>query len=425
MIWMNATAYAMGLMLTPLFLTVFGNTLGQAGIIFLAWVLAAGIFQIFNARLYHQALARNTGVRGENELINQALGPAASFIFPLCARLVLSVALTTSLLATSGFVFNEVFAYWFPNFGFAFFLLCTLFAINLVGQKAADIFQIGFVLVAASGLLLLSILGFIKESTISNHISFTAALPSLQSAFLALLLFTGFELSHLEISTPGRRMGLFTMVLAVTLAAGLFLLWGMATLRHTPMESLATTTVPYMRAARHILGQEGRLIMGSVLIAGTCAAVNSIFVRIGRYLTGHPGLLNWSESGSGRQQHLFSLLLLAGMPALLMLIGAAGSPWLELFVRAGLVFWILHYAVVHLSAWSEAKRDSATKGGSLHLLFSILLATGCLVLIRIDDRSLTLTLTMAAIFAAVSLLAFFRFRIRSGFSTPAKANTES
>jgi len=416
------TTFAMGLMLSPMFLAIFGNTLGEMGSIFVVFVVMAAVFQVFNARLYCQALQLEPRTGSEAVLIGSAMGPMAGFVFPMCARLVVATSLTASLLSTSGFVFNEVFVYWFPNFGFAFLLLAALLAINLAGRKVAGRFQVGFVAMAVTGLLILSFWGFSTSGRAPLHAPSWDNLQGLRAVFIALILFTGVDFSHLSSPPSNTQPPTTAMVSAIAAAAGVFCLWGTATLFNTSPENLAGTTVPYMTSARRIMGQEGRLIMGGVLLAGTCAAVNAIFISSGRLLTlmvdrGFPPDKRVNRHGHWGTARFLPVLLLAASTALLMLAGAAGSPLLEIFVHAGLVFWILNFAAVHFSAWLLEKRHLRSSleihsGASLsHLFFAAVLVFGCLVLIGTDSRSKMLLLSMAATLASMGVLAFLRDRV--------------
>ncbi|MCI5147360.1 MAG: hypothetical protein D3923_17980 [Candidatus Electrothrix sp. AR3] len=53
----------------------------------------------------------------------------------LAACLPLVILSATALLVTAGYTFNEVFLYWFPNFGFAFLLLSLLTFLQLLSER--------------------------------------------------------------------------------------------------------------------------------------------------------------------------------------------------------------------------------------------------------------------------------------------------
>ena len=74
-------------------------------------------------------------------------------VLPLCARVLLLVCASTGTLAIAGYVFNEVFVYWFPNLGFSFCVLVVLLTLNLLSPKVAKTAQLFFVAVALLGLV--------------------------------------------------------------------------------------------------------------------------------------------------------------------------------------------------------------------------------------------------------------------------------
>ena len=60
--------------------------------------------------------------------------------------------------------------------------------------------------------------------------------------------------------------------------------WNAAALIHVEASRLAGTSIPYILTARSILGQTGRIVMGIVVIAGACAAVNLLFQAVARMM---------------------------------------------------------------------------------------------------------------------------------------------
>ncbi|NIN66172.1 MAG: hypothetical protein GTO63_16055, partial [Anaerolineae bacterium] len=67
---------------------------------------------------------------------------------PLCARVAFTICAATGILVVAGYVFNEVFVYWFPNLGFSFLLLGFLLVLNLLGRTISLVAQVIFIAVA-------------------------------------------------------------------------------------------------------------------------------------------------------------------------------------------------------------------------------------------------------------------------------------
>lgn len=79
---------------------------------------------------------------GRDRFMQKNLGNWAALLLPLSSRLSLTLVAATGLVATAGFVFNEVFVYWFPNFLFAYLLLGLILIVNLLGRVVWGRFQL-------------------------------------------------------------------------------------------------------------------------------------------------------------------------------------------------------------------------------------------------------------------------------------------
>jgi hypothetical protein len=130
----------------------------------------------------------------------------------------------------------------------------------------------------------------------------------------------------------------------------LFVLWGGLMSLVVEPGRLASSFNPQMIAARQILGQPGRLVMGVALIAGAVALVNGLFLVLRRQLAEHVPA-PWSTAGTGRGKWLAAVgvVALAAAPALMMATGMAGEDLIDVYGRAALVFWLLHYSLIHLA----------------------------------------------------------------------------
>jgi len=115
-------------------------------------------------------------------------------ILSLGSRVAFTVCAATGLLATAGFTFNEVFVYWFPNFGFAFLLLGVLLAANLIGRGIPQGIQIACTGAALAGLLVLSGVGLTVQSAVAESAQRIAAIPDPRALFAGVLILVGFDL---------------------------------------------------------------------------------------------------------------------------------------------------------------------------------------------------------------------------------------
>ena len=149
-------AWAMGIMLSPDTLALLGNFVGKTGWTGLGLILGAMVVFFIHAANY-QTLNQKIG---ENDFLITRFGQLVVYL-PWTTRSFAAIFLSTGILVSSGFVFNEVFFHWFPNFGFAFLLLGILLGIHLtdipIGLKA----QVIFVALTVTGLLILILTGIL------------------------------------------------------------------------------------------------------------------------------------------------------------------------------------------------------------------------------------------------------------------------
>jgi amino acid transporter len=347
-------AYAMGLILSPEALILLGNTLGQSSLtLVVSGLVLAGSLYSLTALMYGRCGNAVPVYSGEAQLLLGTWGPVLATVLPLCARGVYTICAATGMLAIAGYVFNEVFVSWFPNLGFSFVMLGVIVVLNLFPPKIATAVQLLAVALVLGGILWLAstALGGAGQQVVPMLPGTGPVTLGPGRSFLAgLVLLMGVELALFAPSMPSgaRPTSVRPMVLALGLAVLLFWLWGWASLTAVAPARLAESTVPHMVTARALLGAHGRMIMGLVVLAGTCGAVNALLGGGARMLVGMGQqrlVPTWLSVGQGRP----ALLLLALEPAAMLGLGMAGEPETEVYTRAGVLFWMLLYAVGHLA----------------------------------------------------------------------------
>jgi basic amino acid/polyamine antiporter, APA family len=402
-----ATAAAAGLMLSPESLVFLGNSMGTAGPFFLLMLLGAAGLQLLTGRSYGILWKRYPGPGGEARAIREALGSFPAFAFPICSRVFLSVWISTGILATAGYVFNEVFFPTVPNLAFSFCLLALLLLLNLPGRKLAETAQFIFVAWVFCGLVLLSAAGLLQAGNAPFPEWAAPQTAALRSLFPALFLFIGFDLAGFRgKNSPGKAAGLSRVMFGAILgAAFLFFLWGMVSVRSVPLERLSGTTVPHMAAARSILGEMGRMWMGTVLLASACGAVNILLAGVPRMIVGMaeerilPAFL-----GRSPWRSFFPLLLLVAGVAAALGLGMAGSPMLDPLIRAGFLLWLANYAVVHLGILRLKIQGGA--GWSLPAAGLFVSSFGFIGILVTDVHPAFLLKSMVAVLAFACVLSF-------------------
>ena len=400
-------------MVSPEVLVLQGNIVGANGPVCFIAILSAMALHGLNAKSYQLIPADMNPRSFEILLLKDTFGSLTASILLLASRPVSAVCLGTATLVASGFVFNEVFVYWFPNFGFAVLVMLALLVLNLIGGRAVAIAQVFFVTVAVIGLLVLSVwamLLWFQTGEISDPrpVPFTA-----KSIVPAALLFIGYDLLNVSNGAGSPSRVTARMLTGIFVIGILALFWGLAAYRYVPSERLADSTLPHILTARKIGGQSGRVIIGLVVIAGTCAALNVLFHAVSRmmmqmaYNRMLPALFSRIPSRSP-----VPLFFLAAGIGLGMAAGFAGSDLLDKSIRAGLLFWLLSYAMTHLALFIHWHRVRSTHHRSwpayspvLHAIVFCTMFTCFVSLVLIDDNIRLLLLTMSVIFSVSLLMA--------------------
>lgn len=347
-------AFSVGLMLSPEALTTIGNLAGRMPAYFVILLSAGVLCHTVTSRVYGVSVHPRVGrLTGETDLISHALGPGPALFFSLFPKLLMFLCLSTSVLVMAGYAFNEVFVLWFPNLGFSFCLMALVMALSLAGARTANAAQVLFITVSALGLLVLVAAGLATVDYPGGD-TVDIAFPGrevLSHLFFPLMILIGFELSMFS-STDGKPplSAVRAMVWAVV-GMGFFLgVWGLVSLAHVSDGTLAASTLPHSLAARVIMGRSGRLIMGIVVISGTCGAVNVLLASVSRLVSAmaRDGLIP-AALVSVRGRAVVPPVLLAGGVFAMMGAGMGGKPILADLTMAAAWFWLASYAVAHLS----------------------------------------------------------------------------
>lgn len=386
-------ALGCGWLLCPEALVIAGNAAGHMGWFTLPLLaIAALMFSSSNRLLCNPHIPAVPGK--EFVILQKSVGkfPAAALLIASC--LPLTILAATALLVTSGYTFNEVFVYWFPNFGFAFLLLALLTIVQFFPEKTIHRLQFSFVTLAAGGLLLLALYGTFNSAKPISEILQPPDHFSPGSAATLLLLFTGSTI-FLEKQQPS----------GLVPAAGfvIFLFWTLASLAHVDPDRLVSSTVPYMTVSREILGDTGRQIMGVVVISGTCAAITGLIL----YCRQKFSLLVCEEKAptllSAKVQRWALPPLIAVVTFVLLATGLAGDELLEVYFRGALLLWLLYHSLLCLSALLWIKKDSQSIPFPASIS-TLLLMTGFLTLLLTSPHRMKLCTFILFVLAVSGLL---------------------
>lgn len=313
----------------------------------------------------------------------------------LAATTALVIFISTGILVTAGFTFNETFLYWFPNFGFSALLLILIFIIHLLGTRAVETSQQIFVALATLSLLTIIIAGLLTYSELSGISSLLASPPSTLTDTITLA--AGGLFFFVGIVRPqNRQLKPFQLFYMLAFAALLLLCWQVVALKHVPHNKLAQSSIPYILVAREILGQTGRILIGLTIISGTCAGVNyfmSMATSAGSSL-----LIKASPALQGKSSAIKRLLalLFASIIGLSMALGLAGNPHLELYTYGALLLWLLSGGVQILVHVLLLQSTSKLKN-ILSYIPPALFFFAFIFLIMTNDNSLSLVIFIALV----------------------------
>ncbi len=338
-----------GWLLCPESLVMVGNGAGQMGWIALPLLVAiALLYSICNKLIQTPRFPDTTG--GGFLLLKTMTGAIPAAGISLAAFIPLLILAATALLVTSGYTFNEVFLYWFPNFGFSFLLLALLCTLQLLPEKLIVRAQIFFVCLAAGGLLILSVYGITTSDIPTTAVLKESGSIWSSSSAILLLLFAGLTCNS------NTQHSFFSVPVAGLL---IFSLWIVASLTYVSPERLTSSTIPYMTAARKIMGEPGRQLMGIIVISGTCAAITGLMLLCKQMLCNIAGVNSPNSKFSRNLRWSFSPLI-AMITGILLATGLAGDELLEVLLRGALILWLAHYTLLCFAAILHSYRKAKT-----------------------------------------------------------------
>ena len=355
---------------SPEALVITGNSAGQLGwFIAPLLALAALTFAASNNLFYNPHLPPVAGK--DFAILQRSVGRVVAAGLILSSWLPLAILAATALLVTCGYTFNEVFFYWFPNFGFAFLLLGLLILLQLFPERTIHRFQLFFICLAGGGLLFLILNGLIDATripteTLQYHDHFSPA-----SMASLLLLFVGSTL-FLEKQHP---FGLLPVIGFL-----FFALWSITSLSNVAPDRLISSTIPYMTAARKILGDTGRLVMGMIAISGTCATVTGLILHCRQKFSTLVNVRMAPPLLSARGQKWIVPPLIGTLTAVFMATGLGGEEILEVYLRGALLLWLLGHTSLCFGALVWIRKDSR----KIHLpgtISTLVLISGFLTLL--------------------------------------------
>ena len=386
---MHATIVALSItsfwFFSPESLVLVGNGAGGAGVGIMVLLLFAAVSLVS---------VSHTGNGTADDLVKEkhTLVTILRFrdIAGLAGIIGTAVFAPTGILVTAGFTFNEVFYYRFPNFAFAYLLLVVVLGLQFLPSKVRiNVLSIS-VMVCFAGLLLLTVYGLLAKP--AESVSSVSINGSLSRYLPLLLVFIGMDQARFILREDKKTFKQVFFV-SVLLLAG----WMFVSSRFVESEKLISSTIPYMTAAGRIAGNDGRLIMGMVIIFGTIGAVYGLMYVCNSYVY-RPLRL---QRRPGMDKIVFVMLsLLIGV---LMGTGVAGTTELELYIRSSLVLWLISSAMSTLSAAIKCISSKPFQAG-IAMISGCIILLGSLILFFNQKELLKATIFTSSTIAASVLL---------------------
>ena len=325
----------------------------------------AALMVLLASVLLYGVIAGEDSQRGRTYRKTADRGPGAKALVIIGFSGIIGTCLfvSTGILVSAGFTFNEVFWYRFPNFGFAFLLLVLTVVVHSLAEDKKDLLAGVLVCGAAGCIVLLELLGLILVPQSGDGIRGEA--ENGRVFWPLIFVFLGFERisEHSRVQRSSLAIGLFTLGLL------LLLVWGGVSALLVAPEKLADSTIAHMLAAGKIAPPWGRYLMGAAVICGCLAALIQFFSISEEFLRS-AGLLPPVPTFRRALP-----LLLGSVIAGLMFGGVAGSEKLEAMIRASLLLW-LAYSGAKVVAWGTAGTERGGIAAPLYLSGGGVLA-GC------------------------------------------------
>jgi hypothetical protein len=330
--------------LSPEALTLFGNSTGATGPLFLLGLAGGLIFTALAVRVLQPKNPAGDGGPSQLKDSSAAVGAISAMTVLLASRLGLVLLLPTGVLVTAGFAFNETFYHRFPNFAFSALLLGLIAVIHLGGKKLVNASQMLFVTATAMCLLFIIGAGLVQGlDRLPEASPESGEITGIPGAFFTtLVLFLGYD--------QGRPGTARDVILTLACGGAIYALWSLVSLGHVPRDALANSTLPYLLTAREVLGQPGRLIIAAAVIAGSCGVVNGLFSMANGTLQHIANTYPLTRrSIPGGQERIYPMIF-ALFIAVALTGGLAGSDNLTTYIHACLLLWLLATAMLNYGA---------------------------------------------------------------------------
>ncbi|MCI4128700.1 APC family permease [Bacillus haynesii] len=354
----GAVATAVGIVVSSSALVSLGQGFGIGGkgfIFAMAFALFLNLCVAFSFAELSGIVPRAGGL---NHYTIPAMGPFVGMVAVLTGYVLVTIFAGSAEAAILGIVFNEVFPFEINSNVVSLLVVGLLGFVNLFGVQIFSWTQRILTTLLISSTVILGIIGLSgigSGQTISNSTAFNPmGWGVLSLTALAFWLFVGAEfvtpLAE-EVKKPKIYIPL-SMILGLFIIFIADLIFGLASIKHTPLDQLAGSSSPHVDAAKAILGEKGMICMGIITILATSSTLNTLISSIARMI--------YAMALEGQMPKVFgrlnrwrtpwtAILLLCFLFAAFLLLGIANSSSLSTMILAGCICWMIAYIIAHLN----------------------------------------------------------------------------
>lgn len=370
----GTTATGVGIVVSSSALVSLGQGFGAGGKPFVFAMLAALILMTFSYVSFTELAGMMPVAGGINHYTLPAMGPFVGIISVISGYFLVSIFSGAAEAAIAGLIFTDVFAPGLNPIVVAVVITIIIAGVNVLGVKAYSFLQLALTSILIGSTVVLGAMGLLGINLPGEPIDFSISQASetglgvLGLTALAIWLFIGIEF----ITPLAEEIKRPNLTIPVAIGIGMVvifianLLFGFASMKFVPLETLANSASPHVDFATAMLGKTGQVWMGIVAIFATTSTMNTIIGSVARMLYG--------MGRRGQLPEIFGTVNRFGSPwvgvvflsslfLIFVISGTATGETVAIFILSGCFCWLVTYCIAHIDVmilrykYPQAKRS--------------------------------------------------------------------
>ncbi|TCP30879.1 amino acid/polyamine/organocation transporter (APC superfamily) [Scopulibacillus darangshiensis] len=350
-------ATAVGIVVSSSAMVSLGQGFGIAGPGFLIPMVIAMVLNLFVAFSFAELASIIPRAGGINHYTLPTMGPFIGMVSVLSGYVLVNMFAGSAEAHIAGTVIHGIFA---PDVSPLVISAIFLIILSIINIRGIEFYSWSQMILTGGMIVSLVIIGIIgltgtgSGEPLKTSIDFNSMGWGVVGLFaLAFWLFVGIEFvcpMAEEVKKPKLYIPL-SMILGLLIILVVDLIFGNAAIKYVPLNILAGSESPHVKAATAILGKTGQIWIGIVTVFATGSTINTLICSIPRML--------YSMAQKGQMPQIFGKLNRWGSPwagivflsslFLVFLIGISGSASITTFILAGAFCWMITYIVAHLN----------------------------------------------------------------------------